>query len=378
MRYLLILFLLTSTFSAEINPSLNISGNPGIYNINTADYYSWQTRTKVFKFENTKVTEISHILKECLSVYGKIQINEKLNMVVITEEKEKLSNLLELCKKLDVAEMAEFVKLSTETIKLNFTVPTKIMHYLESYLSIDGNIQAYNDLNYVVVHDHKNAIERINKEIKKFDIAPKEIQISFNVVEIINDDFSDNGINWDELFNVIDTRISIRATKSKYDKKVTPTSTYSTNEKTDQLNISGDASFSLRNFNKFLRFMIEDGSAQLISENSIATINNHLSVFYYNYEGYKTKVSIIPNLINDDMIKMNIQISVNNDTLYNSTVYGEIGKPKKLVRFEEMSKNKNRKRVPGLGTILPFIFSRKSRSKTNKKLDIVFTPVLVK
>lgn len=378
MRYLLILFLLTSTFSAEINPSLNISGNPGIYNINTADYYSWQTRTKVFKFENTKVTEISHILKECLSEYGKIQINEKMNMVVITEEKEKLNNLLELCTKLDVAEMAEFVKLSTETIKLNFTVPTKIMPYLESYLSIDGNIQSYDDLNYIVVHDHKNTIERINKEINKFDIAPKEIQINFNVVEIINDDFADNGINWDELFNVIDTRISIRATKSKYDKKVTPTSTYSTNEKTDQLNISGDASFSLRNFNKFLRFMIEDGSAQLISENSIATINNHLSVFYYNYEGYKTKVSIIPNLINDDMIKMNIQISVNNDTLYNSTVYGEIGKPKKLVRFEEMSKNKNRKRVPGLGTILPFIFSRKQRSKTDKKLDIIFTPVLVK
>ncbi len=95
-KWLITLAATASLMGQNVQTGFNITGAPGVYSINTADNYSWQTRTQVFKFQFTKVEEITHILKECLSKYGKIQINDQMNMVVITDEANKLQNILYL------------------------------------------------------------------------------------------------------------------------------------------------------------------------------------------------------------------------------------------------------------------------------------------
>ena len=70
---------------------------------------------------------------------------------------------------------------------------------------------------------------------------------------------------------------------------------------------------------------------------------------------------------------MDVVISVDQEVLYESSVYGTLGEAKKLVSFQNTASTLTRKKFPILGTILPFLFSRKTRGKNDIKLDIVFT-----
>ncbi len=397
MRKIIIFLAVVSSIMAQgVQTGLNITGAPGAYSINTADNYSWQTRTRVFKFKYTKVEEITHILKECLSRYGKIQINDQMNMVVITEEANKLENIIELCMSLDVVDMKEFVKLKTETIDLNYTTPSKIKDYLYSYLSIDGSVQAYDDLNLLIIHDHDDVVERVKQEIKKFDIAPQEIRLNFDVVEVINSDYKDNGINWDELFNVVNANagwnFSQGSSNSDKSNKSSSSSTGglgslegSNSSTSSESNKGGNGSWafngglsiSASNFKDFMRFMIEDGSANFVSNNSLSVLNNHSSVFYYNYQGSSVKVDITPNLLNSTTVKIDIELSVNNQVIFASTIHEKLGEVKRIVSFQNTNATINNKKLPVLGTVLPFMFSRKEKSKSDVKLDIVLTAYAV-
>lgn len=382
-KFLLLLFF-ALTFADSIQTEVQISGKPGSYSINTADNYSWQTRTEVYQFQYAKVSEISRILSKCLSSYGSIQINDQMNMVVITEEMHKLSNMVDVCKKLDVADMKEFVKLKTETIQLNFTQPSTIKEYLTPYLSQDGSLQSYNDLNLFVIHDHDDVITRVKEEIKKFDISPREFRIDFDVVELVNSDFKDNGINWDELFSVVNANAGFSLKKSSDNDEEfnsastsldpnTSTNKLATENSRDGWSAAGGVTISTQNFKKFLRVMVEDGAADYVSKNSISVLNNKSSSFSFTYGKKSVSMTFTPNLLNDQTVKLSIRLSVNGERLYESTVYGTVGEPKKLVSFQNVDSSVTTKKVPGLGTILPFIFSRKERGKSDSKLDIVFT-----
>ncbi len=386
-NFLITLAAVTTVFAQNVQTGFNITGAPGVYSINTADNYSWQTRTEVFTFQHTNVEEITHILKECLSKYGKIQINDQMNMVVITDEAHKLQNILTLCKNLDVEDMKEFVKLKTETVNLNYTVPSKIKGYLESYLSIDGELQAYDDLNILIIHDHDDVIERISKEITKFDISPQEIRINFDIVEVINSDFKDNGVNWDELFSVVNANAgwTFRRGNSEDDQSQTsstspdfiPNTGKSKSERNSgNFDFNGGATISTHNFKNFLRFMVEDGSANYVSNNSLSVLNNHSSVFYYNYQGSSVRVDIRPNLLNEETVKMKILLSIDSNVIYETTIHSKLGAVKKLVSFQNVRSTTNNKTVPGLGTILPYLFSRKERGKNEVQLDLVVTATL--
>ncbi len=383
---IIILSIISLLIGETVQTGVNINGAPGNYSINTADNYSWQTRTKVFKFQHTKVEEISHILKECLSEYGKIQINDQMNMVVITEEENKLQNIIELCASLDVDDMKEFVKIQTETINLNYTVPSEIQTYLLNYLSIDGSIQSYDDLNLLIIHDHDDIITRVKKEIKKFDISPKEIRINFDVVEVLNSNFKDNGVNWDELFSVVSANAGWNfrrgsensdASSNSNTSQGTGTNSSSSSEQSDgSWDFNGGVTLSTHNFKNFMRFMVDDGSANYVSNNSLSILNNHKAVFYYTYNASSVRVEIIPNLINSKTVKINLNLSVDNSVIYETTVYSKIGEVKKVVSFQNIDSTENTKKVPGLGTILPFLFSRKNKGKQDVKLDIVMTTSL--
>ncbi len=88
-------------------------------------------------------------------------------MIVINEQENKLKNVMYLCKKLDIDKMDQFKKILTERIPLSFTQPSDLVDYLTSTLSLDGFIQADDDYNVLIVHDHESKIELIKNEIKK-------------------------------------------------------------------------------------------------------------------------------------------------------------------------------------------------------------------
>lgn len=75
--YLILLSMVLPVLSASVTTNIPLPDEKNEYRVNTADYYSWNTRTEIYSFKHVKVSEISHLLKNCISVYGKIQINEK-------------------------------------------------------------------------------------------------------------------------------------------------------------------------------------------------------------------------------------------------------------------------------------------------------------
>lgn len=83
-------------------------------------------------------------IRNRLTRYGTVQVNDALNALIITELEPKLSDLIRFIKELDKKGVREFLRLETETISLNYIDPISIDSILKTRLSPDITIT--NDL----------------------------------------------------------------------------------------------------------------------------------------------------------------------------------------------------------------------------------------
>ena len=107
---------------------------------------------------NTIIAYMADIINKNLSEYGSLSINENLNMIIINEEKNKLLNLLDLCKKLDKEEMKEFSKIIAKKIELKYSKGKELAEYLIPKLSLDGKISIDENFNALWIYDHQRKV----------------------------------------------------------------------------------------------------------------------------------------------------------------------------------------------------------------------------
>ena len=370
------------SLNAEIQTSIPLEKESTNYNINTVDTNSIFTRSDTYEFKNVSISEIAPIISKTLSQYGTISINEILNMIVINEQESKLQNIMNLCKKLDIEGMDKYKKILSERIPLSFTQPSDIQDYLTSSLSMDGFIQADDDYNVLIVHDHESKIELIKNEIKKYDLPPKEVKLNLEIFELSSDGLSDVGIDINNVMQNIDVDITKLDYKEYFKNKRKfsdyygyPNSEfYEESEVGDRLYSDIDAHMSLSDIIGLLK---QEESVKIISSPSVTTINNTTASIYV---PQNLSLSIKPMIGNSEYIKLSIDCNIIESTLgqhIENEVYIKNGEPFILGEISKTRTTMIKRKVPILGSILPFLFSREVESNEQVKIVIFLTPEIV-
>ncbi|MCD4820374.1 MAG: hypothetical protein K8S23_16975 [Candidatus Cloacimonetes bacterium] len=382
MRKLIIwsILLVSLSLVAQVQANIPLSKGSTNYNINTVDTNSLYTRSDVYEFKNVNASEIAPIIIKTLSLYGTISINETLNMIIINEQESKLKNIINLCIKLDVKDMDAYQKIMTERILLSYTQPEDIKEYLTSHLSIDGFIHADNDYNALIIHDHISKIELIKEEIKKYDLPPKEVKLNVEIFELSSDGMSELGIDIDKGMEAILVDISKYDYKDYLFQKREGESLYSSplNQKTvenrDRIESDLDMEITLSNL---IRFFKKNEGFKIVSSPSVTTLNN--TTAQLGISG-NIDMSITPHIGESDYIKLSLDCNISAKSPSQhliSEVYLKNGEPFILGEYTEVRKLKITKKVPILGSILPFLFSRKYESDKKVKIVIFLTPEIV-
>jgi type II secretory pathway component GspD/PulD (secretin) len=152
-------------------------------------------KTKIVPLENVDASEIEPFISTRLSMYGKVQVNDVANTLIITDMEPKLSDLVMLVKKLDSKGMKEFVRLETQTLFPKFVPPSKLDSILRKNLSPDGALQVDDDLNAIMITDVRSRIERIKKIIGELDIPPRQVLIEGKLVAVDSDYLREIGLH---------------------------------------------------------------------------------------------------------------------------------------------------------------------------------------
>lgn len=367
------------SLSAQVQTNIPLNGDSSNYNINTVDTNSLYTRTDVYSFTKVNVNEIAPLIKKSLSIYGTISINETLNMIVINEQEQKLKDIINLCKKLDTENMDNFKKIKTERIPLAYNQPEKIRDFLLSQLSMDGSIQVDSDYNALIVHDHASKIELIKEEIKKYDLAPKEVRLNLEIFEINSNGMSQIGIDVDQAMQDVHVDLDKYDSKSYRTDYQNSPNYYDTTRSilsTQMDNFSSSLSL-YTNLTNIIKIVDQDEGVKIVSSPSVTAINNssaHLSV--YN----NISMTIIPNMGESEFIKLDVDCDLMESTQGQhiiNQVYVKNGEPFILGEITQTRKIKISKKVPILGTILPFLFSRESEVDETFNIVVFLTPEII-
>ena len=378
---------------SQISPSIPLDKEIQHYTINTADNYSLQTRSDTYTFTNVKVSEIADVIKKNLSAYGSIAINETLNMLVVKEAETKLYNILALCKKLDVEEMGEFLEIRTRRIPLMFNQPSNLSGFFSSYLSVDGSIQYDDNFNVIIVHDHKTKLDMIEKEIKKFDVPPKQVKIDVKIVEISSSGMLDAGINWDALFEggsisaSWSTDNSLTVSTQHSDDYLDNGETVDIDDRKDENKTFRDDSrvsvgVNIPKISEFVRILEEKGQAKISSSPSIITLNNKMG-----YIGFGSKqkgritLRVTPHIGESKLIVLDLDCELGDASGYEQSIDNQIlvkeGTTFVLGGMTKVNEVKTKKRVPILGSILPILFSKHIITQETVEVAIMLTPHII-
>jgi len=366
------------SLTAQVQTNIPLNGDSSNYNINTVDTNSLYTRTDVYSFTKVNVNEIAPLIKKSLSIYGTISINETLNMIVINEQEQKLKDIINLCKKLDTENMDSFKKIKTERIPLSYNQPEKIRDFLLSQLSMDGSIQIDSDYNALIVHDHESKIELIKEEIKKYDLAPKEVRLNLEIFEINSNGMSQIGVDIDQVMQDIDVDLD-KYDKSDYHREFNKDYNHGPNNDLNSFHQDEFiSSLSLyTNLTNIIKLMDQDEGVKIVSSPSITAINNtsaRLSLYD------NISIELTPNMGESEYIKLQVSCNLMESTRGQSIVnqvYVKNGEPFILGEVTQTRKVKISKKVPILGTILPFLFSRESEEDEIVNIVVFLTPEII-
>ena len=367
--------------------------------VEVEDELGIDTISKIIKLENIQASEIEPFIKARLSRWGAVQVNDALNMMIITDKKMKVEDLVDLVKKLDVKGLKDFLRLQTLSIPLNYTAASGIKSLVEPQLSSEGKLLIDDDHNALVITDVKSKIDTIKNIIEQIDTFILQVIIEVKIVEISGDYLSKTGIDWSAL-NILNASGNVSLSKSK-----TQNETYGTSQKsTYGPNWQVSGYFDLSKLSNFINLLENENRGKILSNTRIVTANNKQGRITagerisYNLESTSgsgeyisrttgISLNVTPRIGKENVITLGLSASLDNltgwnpdgapiilDRSVNSTVVLKDGETFVLGGFEKKTTVETEKGIPILRSILPFLFSRRVKSEIKNEIIIFLTP----
>lgn len=195
------------------------------------------TAIRVFPLEHAQASVIQALVSELCSPAGKVQVDDRTNSLIVTDEVTIIEQLAKTIEQLDIPSLGDDagnekpVELYTRVFRLNYIDGNALKDVLQEILSPDGKIQAfvrqkdsivpaqpenmglYSDdrrgksrdagitveqkwSDILIITDTADTIERMDKLISELDAKPLQVMIEARMVEINLTDIANIGINW--------------------------------------------------------------------------------------------------------------------------------------------------------------------------------------
>ena len=170
------------------------------------------TRTELVRMKKAQAAEVAVVIRQALSKYGNVQINEKKNMIIITDIPDMIKNLVQVAKELDTKGFASADGLETEVLYLKYVHPQDVESFINHKVSPQGVLKVNSDLNSIIITDVPSRIEEIKVIIEKIDKPVKHVCVEVKILEMNFGDDKDIGINWNAILESIGSGISTQST----------------------------------------------------------------------------------------------------------------------------------------------------------------------
>lgn len=253
-------------------------------NLEVADPGGTETVTGTVILNHIKASEIEPFVVARLSRYGAVQVNDPMNMLIITDMEKKVADLIKTVKALDSPKMKEFLRLETAIIIVKNLQAWQLVDLIREKLSREAVIKIDNNLNTLLITDVKSKIDQTRELIEKLDIPIRQVMIEVKIVEIENNVDSKLGVDWRsilksaqaaagsvDLLNRISTK-SDSTNKTNVTSGSTNTSDFSQNGyiRSDSLK----ASIAVQGLDTIIGLLISDGKGRILSSPRIVGSNN--------------------------------------------------------------------------------------------------------
>ncbi len=281
----LITIILSVVPTGEMKMNLQVTGD-----------YGANTKTVLLKLQNVKASEIEPFVRSRLTKFGSVQVNDPMNMLIITDYQPKLSDLVNFVKKIDKIGTKGFLRLKTEMIPVNYLTPSSLIEALRERLSPDGSIQANDELGVLIVTDVDSKIEDIGNVVSILDTPPRQVLLRGKIVEISEKKARELGL---DIFQII-SKFSLGASYREY---------FYQGKRTD-LNVQGN--FHLSDLEQ-IEQNEKKGTERNGKEFSILLLNNHEGELSLNDNIY---LNTIPHI----GYKGDIQLDISIKRMYNQIV----------------------------------------------------------
>ena len=250
----------SASFAASTAPQ---KGSMSI-NLELTDPGGTDTVTDTVILKNISASEIEPFITFRLSKYGTVQVNDTLNMLIITDMANKVADLIKVAKKLDVKGLNNFLKTETVVLQVNNVQAGDISGMLGARLSPGASIKVDADLNALVITDVKSKIDQAKALIKLLDIPARQVMIEAKIIELQNDRDAKTGVDWRYIFQsaqaIGDTAVIGGIVQNL--------------KLTGAGGVLGKATFSMNGIDSIIGVLEKDGKAKLLASPRIVASNN--------------------------------------------------------------------------------------------------------
>ena len=150
-------------------------------------------QTRIIKLKYTNVLDMVTILNQMKSLTGKVIFDHKSNTLMLIDSPNKLAEMENLIKQIDVP-------IETEVFDLSYASAKEISEKLAETLTLNiGRIKFDERSNRLVITDTATKIREIEKIIKAFDVKEQEVLIEAKIIQIVLSDEHKMGVDWEAI-----------------------------------------------------------------------------------------------------------------------------------------------------------------------------------
>lgn len=253
-------------------------------NLEVADPGGTETVTGTVVLNHIRASEIEPFVAARLSRYGAVQVNDPMNMLIITDMEKKVADLIKTVKALDSPKLKDFLRLETVIIPVKNLQASQLINLIREKLSREAVVKIDDNLNTLIITDVKSKIDQAKTLIAQLDRPIRQVMIEAKIVEIQNGTDSRLGVDWRNilqsaqaaagsvnLLNNASTKLD-STMKSKYSSENTNNadSTQYGYFRSDSLK----ASMAVQGLDTIIGLLISDGKGRILSSPRIVGANN--------------------------------------------------------------------------------------------------------
>jgi len=311
---------------------------------------------------------------------------------------------------------------NSESIQLKYISPNELIQslglsnqsskgYVLSLSNSDIYLRFNQFNNQLLLCGNKSNIVEAKELISFMDVPPRQIVVEVKIIEIDDSKVRETGIDWQTLLDELRLGISFNSADIESDKKTDTgddngTSFNDINQTQNQYNFS--ASLGSIYLGEILKIIQENNIGTITNAPRIVTTNNRTGKLIDGERiTYVSRYSSYSNLFETQEISTGLSLEVTPsigesgylkmDVIAKLTTLGTVisGSPSEsgqilentvilkdkesflLGEFKQVENRKIKRKVPVLGSILPFIFSRDVNVASTKNILIVLTPEII-